>query len=78
MDIKALTVLPADRRGRDFVVGGLHGCYDSLVRQLDDRGLTRPATGCCVSVTRSSGGRILCAALIWSLGFYPEPFRLTG
>lgn len=37
MQIQALHVLPENTRGRDFVVGDLHGCYDALLRQLDDK-----------------------------------------
>lgn len=35
MEIQALTRLPENTHGRDFLVGDLHGCYHSLVRQLD-------------------------------------------
>ena len=38
MQLQPLTVLPENDRGRDFVVGDLHGCYDALMRQLDARG----------------------------------------
>ncbi|WP_328186603.1 metallophosphoesterase [Marinobacter sp. OP 3.4] len=38
MQLQALTVLQENDRGRDFIVGDLHGCYDALMRQLDARG----------------------------------------
>lgn len=49
MDIQPLNVLTENTRGRDFVVGDLHGCYDALLRQLDDRAFD-PAVDRLISV----------------------------
>lgn len=37
MQVQPLNVLTENIHGRDFIMGDLHGCYDALIRQLDDR-----------------------------------------